>query len=214
MVHTLARKAIFASLAILPPMLAAMPAAKAACVPPEGRYIGSGGGPASMTPRAPGQPFAPLVQGVMTTTFFLDFSDSSAWKYRYLSEFAGPAPSSVGPITPSRTPLNNPILRFFEGSTGSVSIDRSDLDVQLPAAPPTGWQRFDRVTCTALLRIEGDRYTSSSGMNLVTPLGAPEKGYFDHYNMTVSQNGDVITLKRTTNMNQPNTGFSVRLERQ
>jgi hypothetical protein len=32
--------------------------------------------------------------------------------------------------------------------------------------------------------------------------------------MTVTQNGDVITLIRDNSMSQPNTGFSVRLERQ
>jgi hypothetical protein len=198
-----------------------MPTAMAACVPPQGRYAGTGGGPASIFQLQWGRP-PQLYQGVMTTTFFLDFSDASSWKYRYLSDFAGPAlgVTTIDPPKPppiGRTPENGsaviPFLRRGEGSIGAVAVWRSKLADKTPTSPPTGWEALDPVSCTATLRIDGVRYVGFSGINLSSPLGQPEK-YFDYYSMTVTQNGDVITLIRDNSMSQPNTGFSVRLERQ
>lgn len=200
-------------------MLAIMPTAMADCVAPQGRYIGTGAGPASLFFRNQLDKSPQLYQGVMTTTFFLDFSGPYAGKYRYVSDFAGPVLGATTMNTPAppptfgRTPVTSSqastFLKRSEASIGSVSISSSRLDNQAAS------QGLDPVTCTASMGIRGVRYSAFSPLDLSKPMVPPESGeYVDNYSMTVSQNGGVITLIRDNTASQPNTGFSIRLERQ
>lgn len=169
------------------PLFAVMPAARAACVPPMGSYVGTGAGPA-IVPLDDGKGGKTLTSGLLRQTVFLKWAGNSG-EIQSRSVFtANPADNSSKSLTwlgvgRARTTATN---IFGQGGGGGGE------NVPLAVWP------LNMTSCTGVMQATG------IGIGGDTQV----------WTVLSTENGKVVTLAPySPDPSKPELGFSIRLER-